>query len=183
MNINSIKIAPSLASLFNSKAFIELTNASRVALFLLLSQKGTTSQKEIKYPYDCAEKYMKGQTFANSIKQLKKIGFINISQIGGLRRKTNIYTFINKWEDLGYIDDNTVSWANKYHKYLLSPTWKGKAQKKLKQANYRCQLCNSDNLLQVHHRTYDRIYKERLSDLIVLCETCHKKHHTTENGS
>ena len=48
----------------------------------------------------------------------------------------------------------------------------------LEVAGYRCQVCNGDEKLNVHHRTYERYPgRERLADLTVLCERCHKKHH------
>lgn len=64
-----------------------------------------------------------------------------------------------------------------YRAYLKSPHWLALREKKLREASYRCQVCNSDKLLQVHHRTYERIGQELLTDLTVLCEKCHSKHH------
>jgi hypothetical protein len=65
-----------------------------------------------------------------------------------------------------------------YQKYLNSPEWKYISGRKRQEADNKCQLCNKGNLtLHVHHRTYDNVYKEKLSDLIVLCENCHKKFH------
>ncbi len=67
----------------------------------------------------------------------------------------------------------------KYHEYLQSESWKFLTKRKRVEAGYKCQLCNSNKAkLNVHHRTYDNIYHEKLDDLIVLCENCHKKFHT-----
>lgn len=60
-----------------------------------------------------------------------------------------------------------------YTDYLQSPEWRAKREKALRFAGYRCQLCNSPKNLQVHHRTYERLGNERLSDLTVLCADCH----------
>lgn len=61
--------------------------------------------------------------------------------------------------------------------YLQSPEWKTTRRHKLEQAGYRCELCYSEMRIQVHHKTYDRARNERLSDLIVLCDECHARHH------
>lgn len=64
-----------------------------------------------------------------------------------------------------------------YAAYLESEAWKARRQWKLNAAENRCQLCNSEYLLNVHHRTYDRLGNEREADLVVLCEKCHKHYH------
>jgi len=65
----------------------------------------------------------------------------------------------------------------KYHEYLLSEKWASLRIKKIAEAGGKCQMCNKNVSLQVHHRTYDNIFNEKLSDLIVLCKYCHKKFH------
>lgn len=65
-----------------------------------------------------------------------------------------------------------------YKDYLNTDEWKNKRLCALKAAGFSCQLCNdSDKTLHVHHRTYERRGNEKLGDLIVLCEDCHKKFH------
>jgi 5-methylcytosine-specific restriction endonuclease McrA len=64
-----------------------------------------------------------------------------------------------------------------YKEYLLSDEWKKKRKAVLKRAGYRCQLCNSNENLHVHHRTYENIFHEDLGDLTVLCGNCHKIFH------
>jgi hypothetical protein len=64
-----------------------------------------------------------------------------------------------------------------YSEYLLTEHWKQFRQYALKRANFRCQLCNSGSQLNVHHRTYERIGCEDVSDVIVLCKNCHENHH------
>lgn len=64
-----------------------------------------------------------------------------------------------------------------YSDYLLTEHWQEIRQRALKNASYRCQLCNDDGQLDVHHRTYERRGCERLEDLTVLCRNCHGKHH------
>ena len=64
-----------------------------------------------------------------------------------------------------------------YYQYLQSPEWSRLRELKLEQADGRCQLCNSNKALHVHHRTYERLGRERLVDLTVLCADCHAKFH------
>lgn len=67
-----------------------------------------------------------------------------------------------------------------YEQYLQTPEWRGIRQDALKSANYRCQVCYATKPLHVHHRTYERRGHEHHSDLIVLCEDCHKMYHFAE---
>lgn len=67
-----------------------------------------------------------------------------------------------------------------YHEYIKSPEWKETSRRAKERADYRCQLCNrkgDDTTLHTHHRTYVRLGIEFDEDLIVLCSSCHKKHH------
>lgn len=68
-----------------------------------------------------------------------------------------------------------------YQEYLLSETWQERRKAALEWAENRCQICNSDKELNVHHRTYERLGNERLADLTVLCKQCHSSHHMTAN--
>jgi 5-methylcytosine-specific restriction endonuclease McrA len=66
----------------------------------------------------------------------------------------------------------------KYKQYMKSRTWKSKRKGALRRALDRCQICYTNKeTLHVHHRTYSRLGREKASDLIVLCETCHKLFH------
>ena len=64
-----------------------------------------------------------------------------------------------------------------YKEYLKSDTWKIKRDKVIKRAKNKCEVCNTNRAWQVHHITYKRIFRERLSDLVATCETCHKAEH------
>jgi nucleoside 2-deoxyribosyltransferase len=73
------------------------------------------------------------------------------------------------------------SYKERYYEYLNSFQWKRLRKDKLHEAGGRCQLCNSSaQPLHVHHRTYDRVFNEELSDLIALCKPCHEKFHNIE---
>ena len=64
-----------------------------------------------------------------------------------------------------------------YSKYLKSSKWERLRDRAIKRAKNKCQLCSGDKNLQVHHRTYQRLFNESLVDLTVLCERCHKHFH------
>lgn len=52
----------------------------------------------------------------------------------------------------------------------------------LARAKYRCQICNAnDRQLDVHHRTYERLGREQIEDLTVLCHDCHDRHHNFDD--
>lgn len=64
-----------------------------------------------------------------------------------------------------------------YQEYLKSPEWAATRRWALERAEHRCQVCNSDGPLDVHHRTYERLGHEWPSDLTVLCRDCHGLYH------
>lgn len=64
-----------------------------------------------------------------------------------------------------------------YDRYMKSTEWKEKRKQAIEKADNKCQLCNNDHFLHVHHRTYERFGNEETSDLTVLCGYCHAKHH------
>lgn len=68
----------------------------------------------------------------------------------------------------------------KYEEYIRSPEWHEKAAAIKKKFGGRCQACNSNVKVQVHHRTYERLGHELDTDLTVLCEHCHKLFHGIE---
>jgi replicative DNA helicase len=67
--------------------------------------------------------------------------------------------------------------ADAYREYLLSDHWKCVRDQALERAWHRCQVCNSPDVLDVHHRTYERIGREQPEDLTVLCDRCHSLFH------
>ena len=71
----------------------------------------------------------------------------------------------------------TQYWDQIYQDYMQSPEWKSKREKVLIFWGRRCALCNSPTRVEVHHRTYDRMGQELLTDLIPLCFECHDRHH------
>ena len=64
-----------------------------------------------------------------------------------------------------------------YKEYLQTEHWKAIRKRALDYAGHRCQLCNTGDSLQVHHRTYERRGCEEPTDVTVLCAYCHAKFH------
>lgn len=64
-----------------------------------------------------------------------------------------------------------------YDEYMASDRWQVKRQDALELAGWKCEKCGHKERLHVHHLTYDRFGHERLSDLRVLCESCHDRDH------
>ena len=64
-----------------------------------------------------------------------------------------------------------------YKQYLKTAHWQTVREQALDFAEHRCQLCNGYNSLNVHHNTYQNIWSEKYRDLIVLCDSCHKRFH------
>ncbi len=73
--------------------------------------------------------------------------------------------------------DNLVTARLSYQEYIRSGAWYRKRYGALQRAENRCQVCNSPEQLQVHHRSYQNLGSEKPSDLVVLCECCHKLFH------
>lgn len=64
-----------------------------------------------------------------------------------------------------------------YNRYLQSKEWQELRKRKLKSVGNICEICEFPYELRVHHLTYERIGREKLSDLQVLCERCHTDNH------
>jgi 5-methylcytosine-specific restriction endonuclease McrA len=64
-----------------------------------------------------------------------------------------------------------------YDEHLLSEQWDKKKQKVRRRDGKRCQVCGDGKTLETHHLTYERVFVEKLSDLILLCSSCHRKVH------
>ena len=64
-----------------------------------------------------------------------------------------------------------------YSDYLDSHAWAIKRAQVLNRDEDKCVGCRRE-ASEVHHRTYDNIGKEPLSDLVSLCGSCHDKIHS-----
>lgn len=63
-----------------------------------------------------------------------------------------------------------------YKTYINSEEWKKKASKAREMARYSCEECEKRHPhLEVHHLSYQNLYRERWNDIGVLCPTCHEE--------
>jgi 5-methylcytosine-specific restriction endonuclease McrA len=71
-----------------------------------------------------------------------------------------------------------------YQTYIHSEAWKARKAEAIRKAGYKCSVpdCKAYNRLECHHLTYQRLGNELDSDLLVLCEKCHKKIHNLKRG-
>jgi 5-methylcytosine-specific restriction endonuclease McrA len=76
---------------------------------------------------------------------------------------------------------------DEYAEYLQSPHWKRRRQNFLVAHQYRCQECGLDcsirerrHYINVHHKSYKRLWHEESSDLVALCRECHREEHGME---
>jgi hypothetical protein len=68
-----------------------------------------------------------------------------------------------------------------YGQYLQTDHWQSVRREALERAGHKCQLKESHGgILDVHHRTYKNRGAERPEDVIVLCRSCHARHHIKE---
>ena len=61
--------------------------------------------------------------------------------------------------------------------YLRSAHWKRTAKAARRRAGGRCERCGMRGRLDVHHRSYARLWRERPGDLEALCRRCHRLEH------
>jgi hypothetical protein len=67
-----------------------------------------------------------------------------------------------------------------YREYLKTNWWFQRRNQALRDANYRCAVCESKRNLQVHHTSYEHLGAELPEDLEVVCRGCHLGHHYNE---
>jgi hypothetical protein len=70
-----------------------------------------------------------------------------------------------------------VEFTPEYEKYLKSPRWKAFCQRAYGFYGKKCMACGSRAKLHVHHCTYDRLGRELLGDVRVVCDKCHRLIH------
>ena len=120
-------------------------------------------------------------TARRHINQLVELGIIRKVYIpGGVN---NLFICpLEEWKVIPQSEQDCALMSYKlhtmpYNEYLKTDHWKEVRSEALHTAEYKCQLCNTSNALQVHHRTYERRGYEDIKDLTVLCRHCHAKHH------
>ena len=66
------------------------------------------------------------------------------------------------------------AWWEKYDEYLESDEWKGRRARVLRRAGHTCEACGVATATQVHHLTYEHLFREPLFDLRAVCVPCHE---------
>ena len=64
-----------------------------------------------------------------------------------------------------------------YETYINSTAWERRRGLFFTKHPKVCVTCGSEEKIQLHHKTYDRMGRERDSDLMALCEFCHSTLH------
>lgn len=80
----------------------------------------------------------------------------------------------------GMVFDNQHE-QSAYEEYMGSDAWQLKREQAFQVYGRSCMRCTASIRLCVHHKTYERLGKEQISDLCILCRQCHKKLHELFN--
>ena len=66
----------------------------------------------------------------------------------------------------------------KYKDYIKSKEWLQMKLDPIQERGFKCEKCGKPtHWLQLHHKTYKRLYNERGNDLLLVCGFCHLKIH------
>ena len=66
-----------------------------------------------------------------------------------------------------------------YEQYLKSPEWEAKRLRAMEEDGHKCCICGSADNLQVHHLNYKEFEGCDISQVRVLCRSCHEKVHAS----
>jgi HNH endonuclease len=64
-----------------------------------------------------------------------------------------------------------------YDEYLRSPWWTARKAAVIRYRGERCERCGCRYRLELHHRTYERLFREIPEDVELLCWSCHAREH------
>lgn len=67
-----------------------------------------------------------------------------------------------------------------YRTYLACDHWISLRDAKVEDVGFKCERCPRKTGLQVHHKHYRSLWREKFSDLECLCDECHQKLHDAE---
>lgn len=67
-----------------------------------------------------------------------------------------------------------------YAWYLGTAFWRERREQILSRAQGICEWCHKRRATQVHHLTYLRVFNELPTDLVALCQRCHRKVHALQ---
>lgn len=108
-----------------------------------------------------------------------QLGFFNYDQNGNVRpKREDEFTIPEspKPTPPPIPDDVPKRRFKSYDEYIHSTEWRNKRIYVIYRAQGHCEGCGrEEKFLDVHHLNYDRLYREKLTDLQALCKTCHPK--------
>lgn len=68
-----------------------------------------------------------------------------------------------------------------YSDKLKDGQWQRRRLEILQRDDFKCTVCGSTKLLHIHHNKYTgQPWDAPASDLVTLCDSCHKKEHTKQ---
>lgn len=67
-----------------------------------------------------------------------------------------------------------------YSAYIQSDFWKAKRAEAIQFYGRHCARCGDNRRLEVHHISYERLGREEMVDLEVLCNSCHHNVHEAD---
>jgi hypothetical protein len=73
-----------------------------------------------------------------------------------------------------YVTGST-EWRIRYERRIKSVAWKNMRRDVMRLRGAKCERCERTIDLALHHKTYERLGRELLSDLELLCSNCHKR--------
>ena len=126
--------------------------------------------------FSCLNKPQENKTLT---KEHKTIKFIDDYVYNKGIITTPFINMLNQYRECNFMPIKQTICKMKYSDFLNTFYWKIIANEKRIQANNKCQLCSEKGVLHTHHNTYANhgLEIDNLSDLIILCETCHEKFH------
>jgi hypothetical protein len=82
-------------------------------------------------------------------------------------------------QDLGKVDSREkhagTAYQNEYALYRQSPRWLALRQAVRMRAKGKCEICLRANGYECAHLTYERVFNERMTDLLWVCVRCHRE--------
>lgn len=128
-----------------------------------------------------------GTLFKAPLSQVTCKGCIRCRQVAIEREENRKKWEIENEERKLRQEQEQREWWEAYNRYLESPEWREKRELVLLRAHHQCEGCARFQARQVHHLRYPRncfpgseewILKEKLFDLVAICDRCHEDVHT-----
>jgi phage terminase large subunit GpA-like protein len=67
--------------------------------------------------------------------------------------------------------------SSRYLSYLRSPAWFALRKQHFARYGEWCKACGSTQKIHLHHKTYENLGRELMSELVALCDLCHRAVH------